>query len=151
MSASAIAISTDRNRLDLAYIHGYLSEQCYWALGRSRDIVEKSITNSLCFGVYAGAQQIGFARVVTDYATFAWLCDVFIDDACRGQGLGKRLVETVVAHPELQGLRNFILATRDAHELYRGYGGFETLGTPDRWMARPRMECKIPSRELHEF
>ena len=135
MSASAIEISTDRNRLDLAYVHRYLSEQCYWALGRSRDIVQKSIANSLCFGVYAGAQQIGF----TDYATFAWLCDVFIDDACRGQGLGKRLVETVIAHPELQGLRNFILATRDAHELYRGYGGFEALAAPERWMARPRM------------
>ena len=139
MSASGVEISTDRNRLDLAYIHRYLSEACYWALGRSRDIVEKSIANSLCFGVYAGDQQIGFARVVTDCATFAWLCDVFIDDAHRGQGLGKRLVETVVAHPELQGLRNFILATRDAHELYRGYGGFEALAAPERWMARPRM------------
>ena len=139
MSTGAIEISTDRNRLDLAYVHRYLSEECYWALGRSRAIVEKSIANSLCFGVYAGDRQIGFARVVTDYATFAWLCDVFIDDAHRGQGLGKRLVETVVAHPELQGLRNFILATRDAHELYRGYGGFEALAAPERWMARPRM------------
>ena len=139
MSASAFEISTDSTRLDLAYVHRYLSEECYWALGRSRNIVEKSIANSLCFGVYAGDQQIGFARVVTDCATFAWLCDVFIDDAYRGQGLGKRLVETVVAHPELQGLRNFILATRDAHELYRGYGGFEALAAPERWMARPRM------------
>ena len=140
MSASGVEISTDRKRLDLAYVHRYLSEQCYWALGRSRDIVEKSIANSLCFGVYAGERQIGFARVVTDYATFAWLCDVFIDDACRGQGLGKRLVETIVAHPELQGMRNFILATRDAHELYREYGGFASLPAPDRWMARPRVE-----------
>jgi GNAT superfamily N-acetyltransferase len=140
MSASAVEISTDRNRLDLAYVHRYLSEECYWALGRNRAIVDKSIANSLCFGVYAGDRQIGFARVVTDYATFAWLCDVFIDDAHRGQGLGKRLVETVIAHPELQGLRNFILATRDAHALYRGYGGFEALAAPERWMARPRME-----------
>lgn len=139
MSASAFEISTDSTRLDLAYVHRYLSEECYWALGRSRNIVEKSIANSLCFGVYAGDQQIGFARVVTDCATFAWLCDVFIDDAYRGQGLGKRLVDTVMAHPELQGLRNFILATRDAHELYRGYGGFEALAAPERWMARPRM------------
>ena len=108
MSASGVEISTDRNRLDLAYIHRYLSEECYWALGRSLDIVEKSIANSFCFGVYAGDQQIGFGRVVTDYATFAWLCDVFIDDAHRGQGLGKRLVETVMAHPELQGLRNML-------------------------------------------
>ena len=139
MSASAFEISTDSTRLDLAYVHRYLSEECYWALGRSRNIVEKSIANSLCFGVYTGDRQIGFARVVTDYATFAWLCDVFIDDAYRGQGLGKRLIETVVAHPALQGMRNFILATRDAHELYRGYGGFEALAAPERWMARPRM------------
>ena len=140
MNTSAVEISTDRNRLDLAYIHRYLSEECYWALGRSLDIVEKSIANSFCFGVYAGDRQIGFARVVTDYATFAWLCDVFVDDAHRGQGLGKRLVATIVAHPELQGMRNFILATRDAHELYRQYGSFASLSAPDRWMARPRNE-----------
>jgi GNAT superfamily N-acetyltransferase len=140
MTAAMIEISTDRARLDIAYIHRYLSEECYWALDRSRAIVEKSIVNSLCFGVYAGERQIGFARVVTDYATFAWLCDVFIDAAYRGQGLGKRLVEAVVAHPELQGMRNFILATRDAHELYRRHGGFEPLAAPDRWMARPRKE-----------
>ena len=139
MTASMIDISTDRSRLDIAYIHRYLSEECYWSIGRSREIVEKSIANSLCFGVYDGDRQIGFARVVTDYATFAWLCDVFIDAAYRERGLGKQLVETVVAHPELQGLRNFILATRDAHELYRQYGGFEALAAPDRWMARPRV------------
>ena len=101
--------------------------------------MEKSIANSLCFGVYDGDRQMGFARVVTDYATFAWLCDVFIDAAYRGQGLGKQLVERIVAHPELQGMRNFILATRDAHELYRQYGGFEALAAPERWMARPRV------------
>jgi len=133
-----IEISTDRSRLDVGYIHRYLSEQSYWAQGRSREIVAQSISNSLCFGVYDGAQQIGFARVVTDYATFAWLCDLFIDEAYRGQGLGKRLIETVVAHSELQGLRNFILATRDAHELYRRYGGFDPLASPVNWMARPR-------------
>ena len=136
MSTSAVEISTDRNRLDLAYIHRYLSEECYWALGRSLDIVEKSIANSFCFGVYAGDRQIGFARVVTDYATFAWLCDVFVDDAYRGQGLGKRLVATIVAHPELQGLRNFILATRDAHGLYERYGGFAPLDKPEKWMIK---------------
>jgi GNAT superfamily N-acetyltransferase len=140
MTASTVEISTDRTRLDIAYIHRYLSEECYWAIGRSRTVVEKSIASSLNFGVYDGDRQIGFARVVTDYATFAWLCDVFIDAAYRGQGLGKRLVEAVVAHPELQGLRNFILATRDAHELYRQYGGFDALAAPDRWMARPRKE-----------
>lgn len=135
-----IEISNDRSRLDIAYIHRYLSEECYWSRGRSREIVEKSIANSLCFGVYSDGRQIGFARVVSDYATFAWLCDVFIDAACRGQGLGKQLIAAVVAHPELQGMRNFILATRDAHELYRRYGGFAPLNAPDRWMARPRTE-----------
>ena len=138
-TASMIDISTDRSRLDIAYVHRYLSEECYWAIGRSRAVVEKSIANSLCFGVYDGDRQMGFARVVTDYATFAWLCDVFVDAAYRGQGIGKRLVETVVAHPGLQGMRNFVLATRDAHELYRQHGGFEALPAPERWMARPRV------------
>jgi GNAT superfamily N-acetyltransferase len=140
MTTTMIEISTDRSRLDIAYIHRYLSEECYWAIGRSREVVEKSLANSRNFGVYDGDRQIGFARVVTDYATFAWLCDVFIDAAYRGQGLGKRLVAAVIADPELQGLRNFILATRDAHELYRQHGGFEPLAAPDRWMARPRKE-----------
>ncbi len=140
MPISMFEISTDRTRLDVDYVHRYLSQECYWAIGRSRAVVEKSLANSLCFGVYDGARQIGFARVVTDYATFAWLCDVFIDAAYRGHGLGKQLVEAVITHPELQGLRNFILATRDAHELYRRYGGFEALAAPERWMARPRKE-----------
>lgn len=139
MTASMIEISTDRSRLDIAYIHRYLSEECYWSIGRSRAVVEKSIANSLCFGMYDGDRQMGFARVVTDYATFAWLCDVFVDAAYRERGLGKQLVENVVAHPDLQGMRNFILATRDAHELYRQYGGFEALAAPERWMARPRI------------
>ena len=139
MTASTVEISTDRSRLDIAYVHRYLSEECYWSIGRSRAVVEKSIANSLCFGVYDGERQMGFARVVTDYATFAWLCDVFVDAACRGQGIGKWLVETVVAHPEMQGMRNFVLATRDAHELYRQHGGFEALPAPERWMARPRV------------
>lgn len=129
-------ISTDKARLDVDLIHAFLSERAYWALGRSRARVEASIANSLCFGVYTAAQQVGFARVVTDGATFAWVCDVFILEAQRGHGLGKWLVETIIAHPDLQGLRRMLLATRDAHELYRRFGGFTPLRTPERWMER---------------
>ena len=129
-------ISTDKTRLDIGLIHDFLSEDSYWAQDRPYDVVERSIDHSLCFGVYAGTEQVGFARVVTDYVTFAWLCDVFIVEPHRGQGLGKRLVETVVAHPDLDGIRLFSLATRDAHELYRRYAGFEPLEVPEKWMAR---------------
>lgn len=131
-------ISTDKARLDLDLIHDYLNNQSYWAQGRPLATVQTSIEHSLCFGVYHDGQQVGFARVVTDYATFAWLCDVFVLESHRGQGLGKRLVEAVVAHPELQTLRTFLLATRNAHDLYRRYGGFETLPAPEKWMRRPR-------------
>jgi GNAT superfamily N-acetyltransferase len=131
-------ISTDGDRLDIAFIHEYLSSSAYWAQGRSLDTVGRSIEGSLCFGVYMGARQVGFARVVTDRATFAWLCDPFVVEGHRGQGLGKWLVECIVAHPDLQALRLFLLATRDAHELYQRYGGFEALPTPDQLMARRR-------------
>lgn len=128
-------ISTDRARLDPGAIHDYLSRS-YWAQGRSAATIQKSIEHSLCFGLYAGEQQVGFARVVTDYATFAWLCDVFILESHRRRGLGKWLIESVVAHPDLRGFRNFLLATRDAHELYRRYGGFDSLEKPEKWMRR---------------
>jgi GNAT superfamily N-acetyltransferase len=127
-------ICTDKARLDVHLIHGYLSRSSYWAAGRSLAVVRTSIEHSLCFGVYAGVQQVGFARIVTDYATFAWLCDVFILESHRGRGLGKWLVECVVAHPELKDLGIFLLATRDAHELYRHCGGFEALPAPGKWM-----------------
>lgn len=129
-------ISTDPALLDVPFIHKFLSEEAYWALGRPYETVVRSVENSLCFGVYHGAQQVGFARVVTDYATFAWLCDVFIIPTERGKGLSKRLVQAVVSHPMLAGLRRMMLATRDAHELYRRYGEFEALRTPERWMER---------------
>lgn len=129
-------ISTDRARLDVDLISTFLSERAYWAPGRPRAVVERSLANSLCFGVYAGAAQAGLARVVTDYATFAWVCDVFILEAHRGQGLSKWLIETVVAHPELQGLRRMLLATRDAHGLYQRHGGFAPLHAPERWLER---------------
>lgn len=132
-------ISTDKTRLDTGLIHRFLSEESYWAQGRPLELVQRSLANSLCFGVYAaGGQQVGFARVVTDYTTFAWLCDVFIVRAHRGRSLGKWLVETVIDHPDLAGVWRFVLATSDAHELYRRYGGFETLPSPERWMTLQR-------------
>ncbi len=114
-------ISTDASRLDLAAIHGYLRES-YWAAGIPRERVEKSIRNSLPFGLYEGRALIGFARVITDYATFAYVADVFVLPSHRGKGLGVWLMEVVRAHPELQNLRRWVLATRDAHELYRKTG-----------------------------
>lgn len=129
-------ISTDKSRLNIPLIHAFLSGRAYWAIGRPLRVVQRSIEHSLCFGVYAGESQAGFARVVTDYATFAWLCDVFILDEHRGQGLGKWLVETIVAHPDLAGLRRFLLATRDAHSLYQRYAGFTPLQAPERWLER---------------
>jgi GNAT superfamily N-acetyltransferase len=122
-------ISCERARLDLDVIHEFLSGTSYWAKGRSRESVERSITNSLPFGLYKDARQVGFARAVTDCTTFAWLADVFVLDSERGRGLGVWLVETVMAHPDLQGLRRWILATRDAHELYRRFGFKDLSGT----------------------
>lgn len=138
MQRDSYLLSTDKSRLDVQLIHSFLSKESYWAQGRSLEVVQKSIENSICFGVYDGRQQVGFARVVTDCATFAWLCDVFILPSHRGLSLGKWLIDNVVSHPELAGLRLMILATRDAHELYRQYGGFEVLDAPERWMIRRR-------------
>ena len=134
-TASPYSISTDRARLDAALVHRYLSDQSYWARGVPLELVQRAICNSLCFGVYRGAEQVGFARVVTDAATFAYLADVFILPAHRGLGLGKRLMAAVMAHPELQGLRRFMLATRDAHGLYRQFG-FQDLKHPQILMER---------------
>jgi GNAT superfamily N-acetyltransferase len=135
---SEYEITCDKSKLDVGLVHRYLSEDSYWAQGRTLEVVHRSIEASLCFGVYKGTRQVGFARVVTDGATFAWLCDVFIIDEHRGLGLGKRLVERVVAEPVLQGLGIFLLATRDAHELYARYGRFTSLDTPGKWMIRRR-------------
>jgi GNAT superfamily N-acetyltransferase len=127
-------ISTDRSLLDLRFVHGYL-ETSYWAAGVPAEVVRRSVENSLCFGVYISEEQVGFARVVTDRATFAYLADVFVLEEHRGRGLGKWLVEVVLSHPELRGLRRWMLATRDAHELYRKYG-FAELGRPGIFMER---------------
>ena len=115
-------ISTDQGRLDVPLIYQFLSEQSTWAVGMPRALLERAIANSLCFGVYLDGRQIGFARVVTDCATFANLVDVFVLPAPRGQGHSKRLMEAIVAHPDLQGLRRFTLATGDAHGLYAQFG-----------------------------
>jgi GNAT superfamily N-acetyltransferase len=136
-------ISDDLTKLDLDVIHKFLSEHSYWARGIPREVVARSIANSLCFGVYALGnanpdsdwRQVGFARVTTDRATFAYLADVFVLPEHRGRGLSKRLMEAVLAHPDLQGLRRWMLATADAHELYRRFG-FAELSQPDRFMQR---------------
>jgi GNAT superfamily N-acetyltransferase len=127
-------ISTDASMLDLEVVHGYLSRS-YWAAGVPEDVVRRSIENSLCFGVYWGEEQAGFARVVTDRATFAYLADVFVLEEHRGQGIGKWLVEVILSHQDLQGLRRWMLATRDAHDLYRRYA-FTELARPRIFMER---------------
>jgi N-acetylglutamate synthase-like GNAT family acetyltransferase len=126
-------ISTDRGRLDIEVICGFLRSS-YWAQGIPRSVVEKSIRNSLCFGVYCGPQQVGFARVVSDFATIAYIADVFVVPAHRGRGLAKWLTNTIVEHPELQGLRRILLATQDAHGLYAQFG-FLPLSNPERFMS----------------
>jgi len=128
-------ISTDRQRLDVEFIHNFLSRDAYWAPGRSLETVTRSIENSLNFGLYKADNQIGFARVVTDYATFAWLGDVFVVPEHRGEGLGKWLIESITSVRELGGLRRWLLATRDAHDLYRQFG-FTNLSEPERWMEK---------------
>ena len=128
-------ISTDKNRLQTDIIYKFLIEESYWATTRSVEQMERAIENSLCFGVYLEEKQIGFARVISDLATFAYLGDVFILKEFRGRGLSKWLMETIVSHPDLQGLRRWILATKDAHGLYEQFG-FEPLKFPERWMER---------------
>lgn len=128
-----VTISTDKSRPDVGVIHRFLSEESYWAKGIPRDLVERSIEGSLCFGAYDDGTLIGFARVVTDYATFGYLADVFVLPAHRGRGVSKALMEAVRTHPDLQRLRRWHLLTRDAHRLYRQYG-FRELDKPERHM-----------------
>ena len=136
-------ISDDPARLDLDAIYRYLSAESYWAKGLPRTTLERSVAGSLCFAVYyREAELVGFARVVTDRATFAWLADVFVLPAHRGRGLSKRLMETILAHPDLQGLRRIMLATWDAHGLYRQFG-FAPPARPDRLMERYRPDVYV--------
>lgn len=129
-------ISTDRSRLDVGLIHDFLSKSTYWASGRTLAVVQRSIENSLAFGIYREGDQVGFARIVTDYATFAWIADVFVLPEHRGQGLSKWLLEVMLSHPRLQGFRRWVLATKDAHSLYERFG-FIPLHRPERWLERP--------------
>jgi GNAT superfamily N-acetyltransferase len=128
-----LEISTDPARLDIDLIHEFL-QSSYWARGRRRSVVERSIRHSLCFGVYRVGRQVAFARVVSDRAVFAYLMDVFVVPECRGHGISKALMRAVLDHPDLQNLRVFLLATRDAHGLYAQFG-FRPLTEPERWMA----------------
>ena len=135
-------ISTDPARIDLAAVHAFLTNS-YWAAGIPLETVERSIRNSLCFGIYQRNCQVGFARVITDCATFAYLGDVFVLPEYRGQDLSKWMMECIMAHPELQGLRRWSLLTRDAHGLYRQFG-FTELKSPQRWMERHDPEIYAP-------
>jgi GNAT superfamily N-acetyltransferase len=130
----AFCISDDVARLQINVIHRFLSEESYWARGIPRELVERSLHYSMCFGIYAGSgEQVGFARLVTDRTTFAYLADVFVLPALRGQGLSKALMRFIVEHPELQGLRRWVLGTRDAHGLYAQFG-FKPLDRPEIFM-----------------
>jgi GNAT superfamily N-acetyltransferase len=133
MTRGPYELSTDPARLDLEAIHAYLTRS-YWSPGIPREVVDRAAANSLCFGIYhAGEGQVGFARVVTDRATFAYLCDVYVLEGHRGHGLSKWLMTAIVGHPELQGLRRIMLGTKDAHGLYAQYG-FTPLDNPARMM-----------------
>ena len=126
-------VSTDKTRLDITFIHDYLSQESYWAQGRSREAVERTIENSLCFGVFDGARQIGFGRVVTDHAVFGYVADVFVTPAYRGRGVGKALTRAITEHPVVAGLKMVLLRTRDAHALY-AQSGFAALRNADEMM-----------------
>ncbi len=131
-SRDAFLVSTDRSLLDLDVIHDFLSN-CYWSKGIPREVVVRAIEHSLCFGMYESGRQIGFARAISDFATFAYIADVFILESHRGQGLSKWLMECIRRHPQLQGLRRWALATRDAHGLYAQFG-FTPLQNQALWM-----------------
>ena len=139
-------ISTDKKRLDIDVIHGFLTT-AYWSTGIPRETVERALEHSLSFGLYRGEQQIGLARLITDYATFAYLSDVFILENFRGQGLGKWLIQVITNHPELQGLRRWLLFTKDAHGLYQ-QANFTSARYPERLMEK--LETDIYTRSTRQ-
>ena len=147
-ASSPVEISTDPARLDRDLIHAFLSRESYWALGIAREVVDRAIEGSIPFGAYASGAQVGFARAVTDGATFAWVADVFVLGAQRGHGIGTRLVEAVLAHPQVSGARNVLLATADAHGVYTSHG-FTALFKPERYLnlRRPGREPFAPAPE----
>lgn len=132
-----LRISTDHSDIDFDVVHGFLGTQAYWCPGIPRDVVERAAANSLCFSAFLDGRQVGFARVIGDRATFAYLADVFVLPEARGQGISKALMAAIMAHPDLQKLRRFMLATSDAHGLYAQHG-FEPLARPERFMERYR-------------
>jgi GNAT superfamily N-acetyltransferase len=135
--------STDKSKLDIDMIEEYLSKRSYWAKGRSREKIVKSIENSMCFGVYTDAgQQVGFARVLSDFAVFAWIMDVFILEDFQKQGLGILLMKAIMEHPDLQGLERWGLGTKDAHGLYEKFG-FRRLKTPETKMERTNLPTEF--------
>ena len=140
---SSYFIYTDPAKADVAAVHKYLSEDSYWAENVPFEIVEKSLRNSLCFSLYDAEKQIGLARIITDKATFAYLCDVYVLPEFRGQGLSKWLMECVKDHPDLQNLRRFMLATKDAHGLYTQFG-FKPVAAPERLM-------EVVNRDIYKF
>jgi GNAT superfamily N-acetyltransferase len=145
----ALRISTDRDELDVDAIHRFLSQDAYWSPGIPRVTVERAIAGSLCFGGYLrSAGQVAFARVVSDFATFGYLADVFVLPGHRGKGYGKRVVEAVMTHPQLQGLRRFMLATSDAHDLYAPFG-FAAPARPDRLMEIVRTDIYQAAAVAH--
>jgi GNAT superfamily N-acetyltransferase len=137
MTVVGYEISTDQDRIDVDVVFHFLSEESYWSPGIPRHVVAKAIENSLCFGAHCGDDQVGFARIVTDRATFAFVADVFVVEKHRGKGLAKWLIQEVVNHPELQGLRRILLLTSDAHSLYARFGFVEIV---DSWRFMERLQ-----------
>jgi N-acetylglutamate synthase-like GNAT family acetyltransferase len=146
ITENGFVYSDDLNLIDVNAVHRYLSEESYWAKGIPLEIVKRSIQNSLCFGVYKDGKQIGFARWVTDRATFAYLCDVYIEADFRGIGLSKKLMSLMMFHPDLQGLRTYFLGTLDAHGLYAQFG-FKPLAVPERRMEIVVKDIYLKSEE----
>jgi GNAT superfamily N-acetyltransferase len=138
-------ISTDRSRVDVAAVHAFLSAT-YWSPGIPEDVIRRGIAGAICFGIYHGREQVGFARVITDRATYAYLSDVYVLESHRGRGLATWMMEVIMAHPDLQGLRRFSLSTRDAHALYARFG-FGPVANPDRQMEIMRRDIYVKAAE----